>query len=85
MASDFWLTWPGVLAPLVLAVTAAAMMSLGLCLGLAPASVVRGGLCLAAASLDSRSGGREESGPEIIGSSRRGGEGPGEQIYFSSV
>ena len=80
--SIFWLTcpWPGVLAPFVLAVTAAAMMSLGLCLGVAPASLVTAGLCLAAASLDSRSGGRLLRGPEIIGSSRLGGEGPEDKI-----
>ena len=82
---------PGVLTPEVLAVTAAAMMSLGLCLGVTPASpepldpaeLVRGVLCLAAASLDSRSGGRLLRGPEIIGSSRRGGEGPGDKVLIS--
>lgn len=69
--------WAGVLAPLVLAVTAATMMSLGLCLGLSPAEpwplLTRDDDSL---SLDSRSGGRLLSGPLIIGSSRRGGDGP---------
>jgi len=73
----------GVLAPLVLAVTAATMMSLGLGLGLWPLSPLlvlvldTGVFCLAALRRDSRSGGRLLRGPEIIGSSRRGGDGPG--------
>ena len=87
-------TWdcPGVLAPLVLAVTAATMISLGRGLGLwfvlwplTPASTLlspgpelltRDDLLRTALRRDSRSGGRLLRGPDIMGSSRRGGDGP---------